>query len=57
MLTSQAAEEEMNMNAPKTGTQSKIQATYQEIIKVEEQIEMKSMIAKIKTVSSLQSRE
>ena len=51
MLEKQAAEEKMNMNAPKTGFQSKLHATHQEMRKDEEQIEMHSTsnISKVKT--------
>ena len=51
MLEKQAAEEKMNMNAPKTGFQSKLQETNQEIRKDEERIEMRvtSNISKVKT--------
>ena len=51
MLEKQAAEEKMNMNAPKTGIKSKLQATNQEIRKDEEKIEMwmTSNITRVKT--------
>ena len=51
MLEKQAAEEKMNMNAPKTGIKNKLQATNREIRKDEEQIEMHSTIntSKVKT--------
>ncbi len=55
MLEKQAAEEKMNMNAPKTGIKSKLQATNQEIRKDEEKIEMwmTSNITRVKTWVSL----
>ena len=39
MLEKQVTDEEMNMNAPKTGNQSKHQGAYQKISKDKEQIE------------------
>ena len=51
MLEKQAAEEEMNMNAPNTRDQSQLQATLQEIRKDEGKIEMwmTRNISKVKT--------
>ena len=51
MLEKQVAKEEIKMNAPKTGTQSKLQTAFQEIRKDMEKIEMwmTSNISEVKT--------
>ncbi len=41
--------EEDTMSAPVVPSQNKLEIAYQRVVKVKEQIEMKSMIAKIKT--------
>ena len=48
ILTSQFVEES-TMSAPVVRSQNKLKDVHQKVIKVKEQIEMKSMIAKIKT--------